>query len=253
MPARGNVAATVASQIYPSADVLPENLLKFYLTFSAPMSRGRSYDHVQLLDAQGKIVELPFLELDEELWNPEMTRFTLLIDPGRIKRGVLPLEQIGPSLEKGKSYTLVVSRAWRDGNGQPLAADFRKNFRVVAADRAPIDPQNWKLETPASASREPLAIGFGESLDYALAQRVIAVVTASGAVIKGTVALTEQERLWKFRPEQPWQAGAYQLLIETTLEDLAGNNIGKPFEVDVFEGVQRRLETQTVKLPFVIR
>jgi hypothetical protein len=38
--------------------------------------------------------------------------------------------------------------------------------------------------------------------------------------------------------------------VPTTLEDLAGNNIGKPFEVDLFEGVQKKLSTPTVTLPF---
>ncbi len=36
---RGSDAATVVSQVYPSAELLPENLLRFYLHFSAPMSR----------------------------------------------------------------------------------------------------------------------------------------------------------------------------------------------------------------------
>jgi hypothetical protein len=34
-------AATVVTHIYPSAAILPENLLKFYVHFSAPMSKGR--------------------------------------------------------------------------------------------------------------------------------------------------------------------------------------------------------------------
>ncbi|MFN0122680.1 MAG: Ig-like domain-containing protein [Blastocatellia bacterium] len=252
-PPRAATPAAIVSQIYPSADTLPENLLKFYLTFSAPMSRGRSYDHIQLLDEAGKPVELPFLELDEELWNPDMTRFTLLIDPGRIKRGVLPLEEIGPSLEEGKSYTLVVSSAWRDARNNPLATDFRKIFRVTAPDRAPIDPAQWRIEAPTPGTRDLLAIHFGEPLDAALAQRVLNVVTASGALVNGTVTLAAQESRWEFRPARPWAAGDYQLLIEATLEDLAGNNIGKPFEVDLFAGVQRRVETQIVKLPFAVR
>ena len=54
-------------------------------------------------------------------------------------------------------------------------------------------------------------------------------------------------------PAPPGVAGRYQLIIQTTLEDLAGNNIGKPFEVDLFEGVERRLSTTTVKLSFEIQ
>jgi len=43
---------------------------------------------------------------------------------------------------------------------------------------------------------------------------------------------------------------ARRLIIQTTLEDLAGNNIGKPFMVDLNEGAGRRLSTTTVKLLF---
>jgi hypothetical protein len=78
------------------------------------MSRGHSYDYIHLLDDTGKEVELPFLELDEELWDPAMKRLTLFIDPGRIKRGVRPLEEVGPSLQEGKRFTLVIDREWKD-------------------------------------------------------------------------------------------------------------------------------------------
>ena len=78
----------LARQVYPSADRLPENQLKFYLHFSAPMSQGDCYRHIKLLDARGKAVDLPFLELDQELWDPTGTRFTLFFDPWRIKRAI---------------------------------------------------------------------------------------------------------------------------------------------------------------------
>jgi hypothetical protein len=64
-----------------------------------------------------------------------MTRLTLFIDPGRIKRGVLPLEEVGPSLEAGKSYTLVIDREWIDGSGNPLQESFEKTFKVGPPDR----------------------------------------------------------------------------------------------------------------------
>ena len=50
---------TVVEAVYPTAERLPENQLKFYLHFSAPMSRGEAYRRVQLLDEKGKAVELP--------------------------------------------------------------------------------------------------------------------------------------------------------------------------------------------------
>jgi len=252
LPPRSATPTTVVSHIYPSADLLPENLLKFYVHFSAPMSRGRIYDHIRMRDEAGKEIELPFLEIDEELWDPAMTRLTLIIDPGRIKRGVLPLEEIGPALEAGKSYTLVIAREWRDGAGIPLKENFQKVFTVGPPDREPPDHTGWRIQPPKAGARDALAVTFPEPMDHALARRVISVTTESGEVVEGKVALEDQERRWVFAPLSPWRRGQYKLVIQTTIEDLAGNNIGKPFEVDLFEGVQRRLASPTVKLSFEI-
>ena len=47
--------------------------------------------------------------------------------------------------------------------------------------------------------------------------------------------------------------GPHTVQVQTTIEDMAGNNIGKAFEVDLFDGVQRRLTNSTVRLPFEIK
>jgi len=82
---------------------------------------------------------------------------------------------------------------------------------------------------------------------------MISVADPSGQMVQGRAALADQERRWTFTPDGVWRAGRYQLVIQTTIEDLAGNNIGKPFDVDLFEGVQRKLTSPTVKLPFLVR
>jgi hypothetical protein len=254
LPPRSLTPTTVVTQVYPSGDSVPENLLKFYLHFSAPMQRGGIYEFIQLRDdSTGQLVELPFLEIDEELWDTTLTRLTVFIDPGRIKRGVLPLEEIGPSLQAGKSYTLVIRQAWKDSNGAPLKAEFQKSFRVTAPDRAPPDPKQWQVQAPRADSHAPLIVTFSKPLDHALALRLLSVVNGAGQLIAGQATLEEHERRWKFTPDQAWARGAYQLVIQTTLEDLAGNNIGKPFEVDLFAGVERHLKTSSVKLSFEIR
>jgi hypothetical protein len=253
LPARQSVPTTIVSQVHPDADVLPENLLKFYLYFSAPMSGGHIYEHIHLRDGAGKDISLPFLEIDEELWSPDMTRLTLFIDPGRIKRGVRPLEEIGSALEAGKRYTLVLDHEWKDAAGLPLRETFQKQFQVGPADREPPDPARWKVQPPKSGTSEPLTVIFPEAMDHALAQRMIRVARESGELIKGIAALEDRDRRWAFVPSNPWARGAFRLIIPTTIEDLAGNNIGKAFEVDLLEGVQRRMTNATVKLPFEVR
>lgn len=96
-------------------------------------------------------------------------------------------------------------------------------------------------------------ISFPKPLDHALAQRMIRVVTAPGELVPGQPGLDDQERRWSFTPARLWNAGPHTVLVQTTIEDLAGNNIGKAFEVDLFDGVQRRLTNSTVRLPFEIK
>jgi hypothetical protein len=253
LPRPKPAAATAVEHVYPSKDTLPENQLKFYLHFSAPMSRGEAYRHVRLLDARGKAIDLPFLELDEELWDGAGKRFTLFFDPGRIKRGLKPREEVGPALEEGKRYTLVIDRAWPDAEGNPLKETYRKAFRVGPPDDNPPDPETWKLRPPAAGTRDPLVVTFRKPLDHALLHRLLWVTDSQGRKVPGTPTVSDEEARWRFTPQQPWAAGSYNLVIDTRLEDLAGNTIGRPFEVDVFRPVQREVKSEAVRRRFEVR
>lgn len=253
LPKPPPAAPTVVNQVYPSRSTLPENLLKFYLHFSAPMSQGRAYDFAHILDANGEEVEGAFLKLDEELWDRDGVRLTLLIDPGRIKRDVGPREGFGPVLEAGKSYTLLVDARWPDAEGRPLGSTYRKAFRTTAADVASPDVQSWRVRTPAAGSTDPLVVDSPEPLDHALFNRLVRVQGSDGRDVAGRAVVSDEETRWSFTPERPWTAGAYKLAVGATLEDLAGNNLQRPFEIDVFESVGRRIDSPVVYRPFEIR
>jgi hypothetical protein len=246
------VASTSVAQVYPTGDKLPENLLKFYLEFSAPMSQGEVYQYIRLLKADGNAVDLPFLELDEELWDNTGTRLTLLIDPGRIKRGLKPREDVGPALLEGKSYTLRIDAKWPDAQGNPLTKPFAKRFKVGPPDEIQPDPKRWKLAAPRAATKQPLVASFPEPLDHAMLHRVLRVVDSQGKPITGQVSVDRGETRWQFKPATAWTAGRYRMVIDTTLEDRAGNSIGRAFDVDVFKSIQRRVETKTVSRGFVV-
>jgi hypothetical protein len=251
-PRRAPEAGASVVQVFPTASLLPENLLRFYIHFSAPMSRGEAYSRVHLLDANDRVVPDPFLELAEELWTNDGTRFTLLIDPGRIKRGLKPREEVGPVLEAGKSYTLVVDRDWLDENGNPLSAGFRKPFRAGPPDETSPDPKTWKILPPAAGTSSPLEVRFPEPLDRALLDRLIGVTDEAGKVVHGTIAADDGETVWKFTPNHAWPGGNCQLRIVTDLEDIAGNSVARPFEVDATGPVTSRVVSESVNISFSI-
>ena len=253
IPARSTAPTAVVEHVYPKTSLLPENQLKFYIHFSAAMSRGHSYENVHLVDASGREIEFPFLQLGEELWNPDGTRFTLFFDPGRVKRGLQPREEIGPVLEQGKAYTLIIDQRWRDATGNPLRQTYRKEFRAGPPDYDPPRASSWSVQTPFAGTQDSLIVDFPEPLDHALLQRLLTVNDPQGQQLNGRLEIRADDKRWIFTPLKPWKRGTHQLVVQTALEDLAGNSLERPFEVDIFEKVDRRLEVQTVSLPFEVR
>ncbi len=253
LPRAKPAEATVVTHIYPSRDDLPENQLKFYLHFSAPMSRGDSYEHIRLLRSDGSTDERAFLELPQELWDREGKRFTLFLDPGRIKRGLKPREALGPVLEAGKRYTLVIDHEWKDADGNPMKESYRKSFRVLAPEETQPDPKSWKLTAPAARTRSALVMTSPKPLDHALLNRMLWIVDERGEKVPGTIEVTRHETCWHFTPATPWRAGRYHLVADTRLEDLAGNNIARPFEVDELHPIERERKTEIVRLPFEVK
>ena len=244
---------TVVAQVYPTADVVPENQLRLYLHFSAPMGMKGGLEFVHLLDDQGKEVVEPFLPLDAEFFNDDRTRYTVFFDPGRQKRGIPVIEGMGRSLTEGKSYTLVVDREWRDGNGLPMKEAFRRTFKVGPPDEQPLEPKAWQIQPPAAGSRAPLVVAFPEPLDHGLLLRALGVQDPSGKPIGGAIAVSPHEVTWSFTPQAPWQAGNHHLVAFAMLEDLAGNRIGRAFEVDQFDRTDRSAEPEKTLIPFAIK
>lgn len=244
---------TVVDRIFPSGDRLPENQLKLYLHFSAPMSNVDGLDYLSLRDARGRAVEEPFLPLGTEFWDRDHLRYTVFFDPGRVKQGLELNERLGRPLLEGETYTLVVDPTWPDAEGNPLQAPFEKRFTVGPADTTPLDTATWRLRVPASGSTQRLVVSIPEPLDHALMRRAIGVEDEAGRHVNGEVEIGNWETRWSLTPSQPWAAGAYSLVASSILEDLAGNKIGTAFEIDVFAQVDDTTARERFTIPFEIR
>ena len=252
LPAEHTTPSTSVARVYPSGDVVPENLLRMYIEFSAPMGRPSGIPHMKLLDETGTEIPAAFLPLDYEFWSPDHRRFTAFLDPGRVKGGILPNQRMGRALKPGHPVTLAISREWRDEHGLPLKEDFTRVFRVGSADTRPLDPATWRVEPPAApGTRAGLVVRFNEPLDHGLLMRALGV-RRDGAPVDGEIAIGNGETEWTFTPRDPWRTGAYQLIALDILEDVAGNQIGRAFEVDNFDTVDKSPNPKTITIPFRI-
>ena len=236
--------------VYPTSDVLPENLLRLYVHFSTPMRRGQVRESIKLIGENGEKIINPFLNLAIELWDRDERRLTLLLDPGRIKRGVGPNVRVGAPLQRGKRYTLVIRQDMKDYRGKPLDRTFTKSFIVQAPIRLALLPEKWITGLPKAKSQEPLILEFSRIMDRPLLFRSLAVLDADGQAVKGNIAVVEHETRWEFIPSSQWQSGPHRLVISTDLEDVAGNNVRAAFDAAVDETMMNEKNVEQVFLPF---
>jgi hypothetical protein len=247
-PPRPPPPATRVEHIYPSADVLPANTLKLYIRFSAPMSAGEAWSHIQLLDENGKALRDSFL--DEELWDPEHRQLTVLFDPGRIKRGLAPAIEAGTPIVEGRRYTLAIDREWHDARGVALVEGFQKVFTGGPAVHTSSDPKRWQVGMPKAGTSEPLVVHFPVPMDFALLRKT-AMLRVSG--IAGSTALHHDETEWRFTPDAPWKIGSYRLAANRMLEDICGNRLDRPFDRDTREKIPQRAAGTIISIPFNVR
>lgn len=232
-PARSPGDAPFIEAVYPTMDTLPENLLRFYVQFSRPMMRRESLERIALLDERGEVVSDVFLELAQELWSADDRRLTMLLDPGRIKRGLRPHRERGGPLASGHVYTLRIDAGWPDSSGAPTLASYEKRFIVREADREVLSPELWSISAPAPGARAPLEMRFGEPLDHALALQMIGLMDASDRRVDARVMLRDDDRVIQFVPDRPWVAGKYTVVVDQDLEDIAGNSTSRLFDSDL--------------------
>ena len=235
LPAAVTKPTTVVA-IHPSAEVVPENLLRVYVEFSGPMGNRGGLEFVKLVELSGadgkteRVDPSAFLPVEADFWSPDHTRYTLFFDPGRVKDDILPNRQSGRPLRAGRRYAIDIAQSWTDANGLPLEAGYRHLFRAGPAVAAPIRPADWKLAVPAAGTREPLTVRFPHPLDHGIIVRALTVETGQGRSVDGQIAVGAHDTAWMFTPVVPWQDGEYNLIAQSFLEDPQGNQIGRAFE-----------------------
>lgn len=116
-------------------------------------------------------------------------------------------------------------------------ADFARpviSFFELPPDRSPPDPARWTFGAiPTGGTRDPLHVRFDEPLNPRLALHAITVRRSAqepdaDEAILGAATVEPDASGWRFVPEQKWKSGAYQIVIASAIEDLAGNRSANP-------------------------
>jgi hypothetical protein len=231
---RAGEATTNVLGIYPSAHELPVNQLKFYVHFSSPMSEGWAVRaiHVHRAD-NGEPLSGVFLAMEPELWDRERRRLTLLLEPGRIKRGLAPNMESGYPLVEGVPIVISIEAEFRDATGRPLRTGAERCYEVAKPVRIRVESANWQYHYPDAGSTDPLAVEFDRPLDYALLRHCLWVTDAAGVPVVGQESIGSGEWSWQFEPRLPWEDSRYVVMVDPRLEDLAGNSLIRVFDRDL--------------------
>lgn len=220
--------------IYPSTDTVPENLLKIYLHFSEPMQQvGNALNFISVTHEEENREVPVFLELQSELWNADHSRLTLWLDPGRIKTHLIPNREKGLPIREGNTYTIRIAENWKNAQGIQLGGATVKTLYVTRRDMESPKPEHWSVHTPGRTTLDPLTLNFKEPLDAILALEAFRVYSSEAQEVAGVYKLEDQERTLHFFPKEPWPEGRYSLIVESRLEDLAGNNLNHLFDSDL--------------------
>jgi hypothetical protein len=252
LPREQSALPTKVKHIFPSSDCLPENLLRFYVCFSNSMQRGRVRAEISILGHDGEPVPDALYRAPVELWDRSMRYLTILLDPGRLKRGVGPNRELGPPLETGQVYALVVGAGMTDLSGSQLPKNVYKRFRVADAVREPIAVEQWKIVPPATNSRQPLVLMFPRPLDWAMLSHTITIASPGEQLIDGQIEVDDCERRWSFMPTSPWVAGSYHVRVASSLEDVCGNTVTAAFDRPLRSGNDLADQVASRSIPFCL-
>lgn len=83
-------------------------------------------------------------------------------------------------------------------------------------------------------------------------ESAIGIIDANRNPVRGYVEILKNESAWLFLPEKRWQAGEYKLIFSEKLEDLAGNNLKRLFDIDYKEDTEIKGDLPVLEFPFII-
>ena len=164
------------------------------------MEQGGAAGRFHLLAEDGGELIGALLPMPPELWDRPRRRLTVLLEPGRIKRGIAT-ERPGRAAARARHLGHLrggrpTHRCCGCAVGERRAAHV-SNRRAHSLARGP--QVGGTCSWPDSAG-DQLVVRFGRSLDRALVRRCLKVVGPDGRVVPGQAVLDRDAAIWTFTP-----------------------------------------------------
>ncbi|MEM6295479.1 MAG: hypothetical protein AAGA54_29665 [Myxococcota bacterium] len=236
--------------VYPRSEALPENILRFYVYFSEPMAEGGFLEHVRLEHVgSGQDLTGVFFDNVHELWSRDRRRITLLVDPGRVKTGLVAHQKLGRAFSAGETYRLTILDTWTSIGGRRLEGAYTAEFTATREDRASVLPSSWSLQEGRDAARPSLAADFGDVVDHVSVHRLLTVHTARGHRVPGrwSIEAGDTSATWVARDEASPEALC--LGVDPRFEDAAGNNLEAALDAPGQTGGATRAQLELMPVP----
>ena len=232
----------------------PENQLRLYIHFSAPMGSRGGLDFVHLLDEAGQEVDGSVPAARRRVLERRSHALHGVLRSGppearhRADRRHGPLADGGQVVHAG-GRRRVARRQWLAAEAAVSAARSRSVRRTSGRS---IRRRGRSTRRPPARSA-PLTVAFPEPLDHGLLLRALGVLAPDGKPLEGEVVVGASELTWAFTPPSRGRPARYNIVAFAMLEDLAGNRIGRAFEVDQFDRTDKSGEPEKTLIPFVVK
>lgn len=218
--------------VHPASEIWPANILRFHLVFDREMDPSDAARCLSIETATGEPVTAALVDLQEGLWSPDGQILTMLLHPGRIKRGLIAQAHLGLALIPKQHYRLRISGALASIDGVALGSDETISFSVGAPVESAIEPFSWEFLQPQAGQITPLRIETGRPLDALGVLSGMRIETISGHRLAATFS-TEGETVIA-RPLLAWPNEPIRIVACDRLEDVCGNRVASSFEQSIF-------------------
>ncbi len=223
-------AEPLAVSVFPRADCVPANLLRFHLRFEKPVEVFDVRTDLRLVDKGAgveQIVSHPFLDLNDGLWSADGLTLTVMLHPGRIKKGLISNKNLGSAINPSLTYELQIRGAVVNKTNEWWTL---KSFVTSNPIRNPLELALITIVRPDTGTKQALTVKFDRVVDQLAIENLVALTDQKNAIVAIDRELSDSSTTLRLTPRVDWLPGSYSIHFSNEFEDTCGNRLDGAFE-----------------------